>query len=56
MFKDPKQLRSPLAKFDPAERDSNNLLSTKAVPAPVALPPNRQPLPNGLRPIEDIEI
>jgi len=56
VFKDPKQLRSPHAKFDPVERDSGNLLSGKAVPAPAALPPESQSLPNNMRPIRDIEI
>jgi hypothetical protein len=50
VFKDPSQLRSPHAAFDPAKRDSNNLLAGKVVPVPVSSEPSTAPLPNGLLP------
>jgi hypothetical protein len=64
VFKDPKQLRSPHAKFDPAERESSDLLSGKVAPVPVAPSPSRQQppdtlrqqLPNSLRPINEREV
>ena len=59
MFRDPNQLRSPFARFDPARRDSADLLAGVAVPggpAPV-LGVNVRPrvdesvVPNELRPL-----
>ena len=37
MIRDPAQLRSPFAAFDPARRSSNDLLAGSAVPAPLAV-------------------
>jgi hypothetical protein len=64
VFKDPKQLRSPNARFDPDQRDSSDLLSGKAAPVPVApssprqeLPDTlRRQLPNSLRPMNEKEV
>lgn len=38
LFKDPSQLRVPWARFDPARRDSNDLLAGSAAPIPVTAP------------------
>jgi hypothetical protein len=37
LIRDPNQLRSPFAVFDPARRDSSDLLAGSAVPAPLAV-------------------
>ena len=65
VFKDPKQLRSPNARFDPTQRESTDLLSGKVAPVPVApssdwrqqLPDSlRKQLPNSLRPTNEKEV
>lgn len=38
VFKNPNQLRSPFAAFDPAKRDSSDLLAGFAVPGPASVP------------------
>jgi hypothetical protein len=38
VFRDPNQLRSPFAKFDPARRDSSDLMAGFAAPGPTPVP------------------
>jgi hypothetical protein len=51
LIREPNQLRSRFARFDPAQRDSDDLLAGVAAPAPTAVPGFnvQEPRPPGLR-------
>jgi hypothetical protein len=52
VFRDPNQLRSRFARFDPAKRDSDDLLAARAVPGFNFVPPPAPPEPGFRVPVK----